>query len=109
MTKILCISDTHSLHNKIPKNWLVDADIIIHSGDISNRGYLQETKQFLEWFSKLDQYTHKIFIAGNHDWCFQTNSIESKELLEKYSNITYLQDSEVIIERISPKGEIRIL
>lgn len=104
MTKILCISDTHGLHNKIPKDWLSLADIIIHAGDISSRGNLYELETFLKWFSSLSQYTHKIFIAGNHDWCFQDSLLKCKELLEQYPNIIYLQDSFVNIEGLKIYG-----
>ena len=68
--KILTISDTHTKHNQIPLEWLEPADMIIHAGDISSMGYLHEIKNFCYWFSKLDQYKHKIFIAGNHDYRF---------------------------------------
>lgn len=97
--KILTLSDTHSLHKRIPKDWLVPADVIVHAGDICNRGYLQETKEFLDWYEMLD-YEHKIFICGNHDWCFETHPDKVKELLENYPSITYLQDSGIEIDGV---------
>jgi 3',5'-cyclic AMP phosphodiesterase CpdA len=42
--------------------------LLIHAGDMSSMGYKHEVQQFLKWFNGLDNYTHKIFIAGNHDW-----------------------------------------
>jgi Icc-related predicted phosphoesterase len=104
MTKITLISDTHTKHNHIPKNELPGGDIIIHCGDISNRGYMEEIRLFLEWFSKLDQYTHKIFIAGNHDFFFQDNLLQSKEMVAQYPNVTYLQDSSVTVDGIKIYG-----
>jgi len=104
MTKILCISDTHDKHNLIPKEWLEDADIIIHAGDISNVGGLSEIEYFCEWFSSLSQYKHKIFIAGNHDFGFEDKSIEANEIVRKYPNITYLQDSSVTVEGLKIYG-----
>lgn len=102
--KLLCISDTHGLHNKIPKEWMVEADVLIHAGDICGRGALREVKQFLDWFNSFKQYKSKIFIAGNHDGCFQTHPNEIKELLKQYPSIIYLQDSEILIEGIKFYG-----
>lgn len=101
--KILCVSDTHGLHNKIPKEYFVEADMIIHAGDCTNQGYLEEINQFLVWFNKLD-YKYKIFIAGNHDFGFQEKPNIVKEYLKCYPDIIYLEDEEVIIEGIKFYG-----
>ena len=101
--KIITISDTHGFHKLIPKSWLRKADTIIHSGDITSAGYIEEIKNFLVWFDKLG-YDNKIFIAGNHDWGFESYPEKTKELLENYPSITYLQDSEVVIDGIKIYG-----
>ena len=60
--KITFISDTHNKHKLLTDNNLLPGgDVIIHSGDISGRGYEDEIIDFLEWFQDLN-YTHKIFI-----------------------------------------------
>ena len=100
--KILCLSDTHGLHNKIPKEWLIPADVLVHSGDETNMGRFHEIKKFLEWFDSLD-YKYKIFIAGNHSFGFQrfnTDYDEVMSLLKTYPNITYLMDSEIVIDGV---------
>lgn len=104
MTKVLCISDTHSKHNLIPKEWLEPADIIIHAGDISNVGSFLDIEHFCMWFSSLDQYKHKIFIAGNHDWSFQTSPDHTADILSRFPNVTYLQDSSVTVEGLKIYG-----
>ena len=71
--KILHLSDTHGKHN-ILKN-LPKADILVHSGDISENGTDSEVLDFLEWFCDLD-FQHKIFVAGNHDLCLDGEQIE---------------------------------
>jgi Icc-related predicted phosphoesterase len=53
---------------------------------------LHEIEEFCKWYSKLS-YSYKILIAGNHDYGFQTKPREVKEILDRYPNITYLQDS----------------
>jgi Icc-related predicted phosphoesterase len=104
--KILCISDTHTKHSLISKDWLIPADVIVHGGDISNVGRINEVKSFLKWFDSLD-YKHKIFIAGNHDFCFErfnNNYEEVMSLLKTYPNITYLMDEEIIIDGVKFYG-----
>ncbi len=61
--KIVCISDTH---NFTPANPIPDGDILIHAGDFSNVGYLDEMHSFRDFLEKLP-HRHKVFIAGNHD------------------------------------------
>ncbi len=102
--KIINISDTHSKHGLIPEEWLEPADCIIHAGDISTRGYEHEIENFFIWYSSLTQYKYKILIAGNHDWYFQDNPTYVQELLKKYPDIIYLQDSGVEIEGIKFYG-----
>ena len=104
MTKVLCISDTHGKHSQIPLEWLEDADIIIHAGDISNVGGLTEIEYFCEWFSSLSQYKHKIFIAGNHDFGFEKIPVHATRVVREYPNITYLEDSMVEVEGLKIYG-----
>jgi Icc-related predicted phosphoesterase len=94
--KITFISDTHNKHKEITSS-LPGGDLIVHGGDISSMGYKHEIQEFLKWFNGLDNYTHKIFIAGNHDWGFQTNPEMCKELLEFYDKVTYLEDNMKVI------------
>ena len=98
--KVTFISDTHNKHSQLN---LEPCDIIIHSGDISGRGYMSEITSFLEWFDKQDA-THKIFIAGNHDFCFQDNTTWCLEKLKNYPGITYLENSMVEIEGLKIYG-----
>jgi Icc-related predicted phosphoesterase len=95
--KFVAISDTHCRHRsiKLPK-----ADVIIHAGDLSNKGEKAEVADFLDWFGDLD-YTHKIFIAGNHDFYFE---IDKKIEHIIPVNVTYLNDSGVTINGINIWG-----
>ena len=92
--KITLISDTHNKHNQITSS-LPGGDLLIHAGDISSMGYKHEIQQFCKWFNSLDNYDNKIFIAGNHDFGFQDKSNESKEIIDSYKWIKYLQDEEM--------------
>ena len=90
--KILHLSDTHGKHNLIED--LPKADIIVHSGDMSENGTVSEVLDFLNWFCDLD-YKHKIFVAGNHDLCLDGEQIEGLP-----ENCHYLVNSGVEIEGI---------
>jgi len=90
--KILHLSDTHSKHHLL--KYLPPADIIVHSGDVSEDGTESEVLDFLEWFCDLD-YKYKIFVAGNHDLCLDGEQIEGLP-----DNCFYLCNSGVEIEGI---------
>lgn len=106
--RIVCISDTHSLQDlmshPIPKG-----DVLIHSGDISNKGGEKDVTNFVHWFQNIDDFQYKIFIAGNHDFCFEKvdephhrgdydwlNDLMSFDNLVE-SNVFYLQDEFIVI------------
>ena len=70
---ILHLSDTHGKHHLLKK--MPKADIIVHSGDMSEDGTDSEILDFLNWFCDLD-FQHKIFIVGNHDLCLEGMQIK---------------------------------
>lgn len=103
MYKITLISDTHTAHWELEGD-LPGGDILIHAGDIMNSGRNPEDiKDFCTWFDR-QNYNHKIFIAGNHDRMFEDYPEQAMEIVNSYKDITYLQDSEVIIEEIKIWG-----
>jgi len=95
--KIVCIADTHSFHDDID---MPEGDVLIHVGDMSQRGRLEEITQFNKWLGTLD-YKHIIVIAGNHDWFFEQQPYLARELM---TNCTYLLDEEVIIDGLKIYG-----
>lgn len=74
--RILHISDTHGLHRQLEN--LPEADVIVHSGDITSEGTEEEVIDFITWFEQLP-YRYKIFIAGNHDLCLLGAQLEGLE------------------------------
>lgn len=68
-TRFVCFSDTHGVHDRIPKENRVEADVLLHSGDFTNTGELEEVQSLAEWFRAYPA-THKVVIAGNHDITF---------------------------------------
>jgi hypothetical protein len=80
--RLTLISDTHNKHEKL-NGFLPGGDILIHSGDLTGRGYTDELEGFFKWYDKIDNYDHKIFIAGNHDFGFQDDPDKIKGLLTR--------------------------
>ena len=89
---------------------LPKGDVLIHAGDISNKGGEKDVKDFIDWFQNLGGWDQKIFISGNHDYCFERinkpsykgdykwlSHLMSQENLSQ-SDITYLEDSSFSIE-----------
>ena len=92
--KLVCISDTHSMHRRIPE--IPDGDVLIHAGDCLGAGTLEDVADLNDWLGTLP-HRHKIVIAGNHDWVFQEAPDHARELL---TNATYLEDSGIEIEGV---------
>ncbi len=83
--KIAVISDTHNKHEELH---LPGGDILFHCGDFSGRGSIPQITQFNEWLG-VQPYTHKVVIAGNHDFLFEKENLLARSLL---TNAIYLQD-----------------
>ena len=105
MMKITFISDTHGRHehltSKAYNNILGSGDVLVHAGDCTNVGKTHEIKEFLDWFSNTE-FTHKIFIAGNHDFGFE----HVHDIAPEYKNkgVHYLFDNEVVIDGVKFYG-----
>jgi len=106
-TRITILSDTHTRHGLIPMEDLPGGDILIHAGDIMNSGFnYTEILDFCKWFGSLDQYTDKVFIAGNHDRVFENHPEEIQEILNHFLNIDYLQDEQLTLYGDGPNGDM---
>lgn len=118
--KIGFFSDTHTLHREwkngfkffkygeeIQQMWN-ELDILCFTGDCSARGKTGEVEDFMEWFNE-QPAKEKVMIAGNHDFFFDVDyrnkmkrhswedypENEVKDMLAKYPDIHYLDDSGV--------------
>jgi Icc-related predicted phosphoesterase len=103
MPTLVFISDTHTKHYEIDGQLREihgshpDA-ILIHAGDISYRGRVHEVEDFIEWYAALP-FKHKIMIAGNHDFLFETEPDKCKEIIDRLGpDIIYLKDSGIELE-----------
>ena len=91
--KILQISDTHNLHQRL--TYLPTADVIVHCGDFTDQGTEKEVLDFLNWFIDLP-YREKIFITGNHALCLW----EAESIEDLPSNMHFLQDCGCCIDGV---------
>jgi Icc-related predicted phosphoesterase len=115
-SRFLIISDTHSVNFDDVKKCdgtfyppFPKADVILHCGDLTGVGRLQELRQFVEMMREMDAEL-KLVIAGNHDMTLDSNywkghmannftEEEHKEAVEimtgwraKEAGITYLTE-----------------
>lgn len=94
--RITFISDTHNKHKQVTSS-LPGGDLLVHAGDLTSMGYQHEIQGFCSWFNKLENYDHKVFIAGNHDWGFQDNTEKIMEIVNSHKGIDYLQDDMLLV------------
>jgi Calcineurin-like phosphoesterase len=94
--RVVCISDTHCQTCPIP-----DGDLLIHAGDLANKGNIAEIQGQIEWISGLP-HKHKVVIAGNHDTYLdprsrKTLSTEDQSGSLDWKGIQYLQHNSVTL------------
>lgn len=99
MLKIYAFSDTHNLHDKII---VPECDVLIHAGDSTGLGSMQEIIPFLDWYSK-QSARYKVLISGNHDWGFEKQP-DFYRLACSERGITLLNDELVEIEGLKIYG-----
>jgi hypothetical protein len=94
--RVICISDTHNTQPKLP-----DGDILLHAGDLTQSGSLEELQSQIEW---LDSQPHKfkVVIAGNHDLCLDDSKKEAygennKAVQIDWRSLIYLKDSSITL------------
>ncbi|KAF2273316.1 ser/Thr protein phosphatase family protein [Westerdykella ornata] len=120
-TRILIISDTHNAalapstnHDVAFREPLPKADVLLHCGDLTGLGFLEEHEQALDMLGRIDADL-KLVIAGNHDISLdqkhytrrgqdwhgfddpdQTYAARAKELWQgekaKAAGVTYLEE-----------------
>ena len=91
---MICISDTHTNTIDVP-----NGDVLIHSGDLTNAGTVQEIQAQLDWLASLP-HREKIVIAGNHDSYFDTKSRkwEDKNKRLDFKGIHYLENKSITLK-----------
>lgn len=93
MLKICLISDTHNKHRQLR---LPEADILIHSGDITVRGSAQELADFSNYLCDIRHlYDEIIVVPGNHDLVFQNDTSMAKGIISNNAHVLIDQSIEI--------------
>jgi len=119
--RFVCISDTHCRHGDLAR-LLPEGDVLLHAGDFTSSGDLDELRCFGSWLGSLP-YAHKLVIAGNHDttlheeyylaagrWRFHARAplepaLCRAALLEACGDsVTYLEDEAVVVQGVRVYG-----
>lgn len=61
--RFVAISDTHTQHMLLD---LPSGDVLLHLGDFTNTGTLEECADFCSFIAPLP-FKHKVLVPGNHD------------------------------------------
>ncbi|MFT5288886.1 MAG: Icc-related predicted phosphoesterase [Planctomycetota bacterium] len=91
--RIVSLSDTHTLHDRID---VPDGDVLVHAGDFTNRGSEDDVASFGAFLAG-QPHRHKVIVAGNHDFLFESDRERAEKLL---GDVVYLQDSGATIEGV---------
>lgn len=86
-TRIVCVSDNHSNFPKLP--W---GDVLIHAGDLTGSGSLEQVGRGLDWLAH-QGHTHKILVPGNHDWLFQREPEKAAEMCAERGIVLLIDES----------------
>lgn len=95
--KVVAFSDIHSQHRKLI---LPDGDLLACAGDFSNKGRLEESIDFINWFAEQSKRYRfgGVFIAGNHDFLAESDPALFRSLVDAHANIRYLDNETVMID-----------
>lgn len=52
--RFVCFSDTHGLHDNIPSEHRPEADVLLHAGDFTNTGELEQVESLSQWLQVRD-------------------------------------------------------
>lgn len=102
--KIVCLSDTHTLHNhvKVPMG-----DVLVHAGDMTGRGEDKDLHAFASWLAS-QPHEHKLVICGNHEVRHDGDVEFHRNLFESYGNgIQFIHNKLVNIDGVNFYGESR--
>lgn len=90
---IVCVSDTHNSQAELP-----DGDVLIHAGDLTQGGTLQELQAALDWLNA-QPHAHKIVVAGNHDTILDPSRDQGGERARlDWGHVTYLCNESATVQ-----------
>jgi Icc-related predicted phosphoesterase len=89
--RLVLLSDTHGLHRQVN---VPAGDVLVFAGDATRKGDLAELADFDDWLAGLP-HPEKIIIAGNRDFCFESQQAEALQILR---HAKYIQDETISLD-----------
>merc|ERR1712050_250870 len=90
MVRVVVISDTHNRHKALD---IPAGDVLVHCGDMTNRGSAPELRDVNNWLDELP-FKHKLVVCGNMDQ--RLESCRDKEVRQRFlPSAQYIEDEEV--------------
>lgn len=97
MPRLVALADTHGYHAKLN---VPDGDVLIHAGDLTQRGTLPQLEAVADWLRALP-HRHKVIIAGNHDFALQRDAANARAL---FHGLTFLEDELATVDGLRVWG-----
>jgi Icc-related predicted phosphoesterase len=91
--RLVIISDTHRREPELP-----DGDVLIHCGDLTYRGDVDESVKQLEWLS-VQPHKWKLVVAGNHELGWQSDDVR-QWLFAGFPRLINLHNNRISIEGV---------
>jgi len=91
--RLVLLGDTHGQHDDLE---VPDGDLLIHAGDFCSMGLLAEVQRFGRFLAR-QPHTHKIVVAGNHDFPFEETPDAACDAL---GDVHYLCDEGVELDGV---------
>ena len=98
--RIICVSDTHCRLSKIK---IPEGDILLHAGDLTFQGNIEEISQEAKQLEKIKhRFTHGIVVVpGNHDRLFERNETLAREIM---GDTKVLIDQSLVVDGLNFYG-----
>ena len=87
---VVAMADTHGFHGKLV---VPDGDVLIHAGDLTQRGTRPQLEAVRDWLKSLP-HAHKVVVAGNHDFLLEDEPGAARDL---FRDFIYLEDAEATV------------
>jgi predicted phosphodiesterase len=115
--RCVILSDTHGEHEAVRSSsqlplqqsqLLPKGDVLIHLGDVADRGNLNDIRSFRQWIQQeeyRDHFRHIVIIEGNHDReLLELNPAPKLDLELEYKDFIFLRDQVVEVAGITMLG-----
>lgn len=96
MPRIVTISDTHMMHERL--GMLPAGDILVHCGDFTASGSEAECVKFFAWLNE-QPFADIVLIAGNHEFLAERDRNRFRQLIP--DRVTYLLNEGATVQGLS--------